>query len=324
MKKIRLAGLLMLAPVVMMTGCGGAIPLSFATNWYANTALGADIGDTLEQLEYKVEFSAPSSANPFTVTYQTGTYVTTLKSEVRALSEELNEMVYVYTTQFNISGQYSLDGKKGAEFTDSVTSEIVFRNTAKRLAPVSSKKTVVSTAPTSLAPVSIETAYATYRYTYETQYDLDLTKVTTTYTPEKGEKRVSEVALGSDGTYLDNEQILFALRGINLSTVASFRTLNTVAGGVQTVSTLEPTTTEYELTGASIDGVPQTGKISAIKAKLAYQTTYSGPTRTLWYAKMTSSSANVYRNVLLRMEDPLLYGLGTLNYTLSSAQFANK
>ena len=48
-----------------------------------------------------------------------------------------------------------------------------------------------------------------------------------------------------------------------------------------------------------------------------------GATQTAWIAKKpeTSSNSNVNRNVLLRLETPLSYGLGSLVYTLNSATY---
>ena len=48
MKKIRLAGLLLLAPLTLLSACSGGTPLSFTANWYRNTALGSSVNDTLE------------------------------------------------------------------------------------------------------------------------------------------------------------------------------------------------------------------------------------------------------------------------------------
>ena len=45
---------------------------------------------------------------------------------------------------------------------------------------------------------------------------------------------------------------------------------------------------------------------------------YPGATQTAWYAKPSDkSSSNTYRNVLLRLETPIFYNLGTLVYELN-------
>ena len=46
-----------------------------------------------------------------------------------------------------------------------------------------------------------------------------------------------------------------------------------------------------------------------------------GGTQTAWIAKTNDTTNNKYRNVMLRLDTPLSYSLGTLQYTLISATY---
>ena len=64
--------------------------------------------------------------------------------------------------------------------------------------------------------------------------------------------------------------------------------------------------------------------LAATKVTLRYDGSNSGQAQTLVYARKTDSHSNTYRNVLLRMDVPIVQSLGTLQYTLNKATFTNK
>ena len=324
MKKIRLAGLALVAPLCLLCACTTQTPLSFSANWYSDTALNENISDTYEHLEYKVEFKEAEEKD-FSVAYDPGTYTTTLKSELATLPDGTSETVYVYSTELKISGRYTFNGETSDTFEDSVSSEVMFRNVKKGLAPVSSTKTVKTTSPVQNAD-SLEESFKEYHYTYDVSYNVELTEAKITFTDlnaETPEPAETTVAIAEGGTYLDNEQILFALRGLDLSTQKTFRSINPVVNNVQTVSIYSPSSTTVSLSGAEIDGVTDDYEIAAYAVNLGYQTSFPGGTQVAYYAQ-TVATNNTYRNVLLYLEVPVMQSLGTLRYTLVKAQFAEK
>lgn len=328
MKKIRLAGAAaaLLVPVFLLSGCGGVAELTFSANWYRNTALGEDISGTSETLKYKVSFLPPETDSGFSVSYEEGVYTTSLRSELRELPDKSTETVYVYSTELTISGAYTCGGETGEPFTDSITSTVVFRNTARRLAPVSSEKEIRVTAPAAMNPSTLEEASRAYHYSYRTAYDIGMTQATVTMTDLSAETEASEqtISLGGAGTYLDNEEILFALRGTGFSSSVAFRSINPVRCIVQDVATSIPAEEDYRLENVLIGGTADNSTLKAWRVNLGYQGDNPGGVQRLWYAQTVNSSANAYRNVLLRMEVPVMYGLGTLCYTLTEAEFAAK
>lgn len=339
MKKIRLAGLMLLAPLTLLCACSGGVPLSFAANWNRNTA-DSSVSNTREELVYEVTFTpSETPAGTLTAEYDEGTYTTLLENKNLTLSDGSSQEGYIYTTKLTISGRFRLGSEVSETFTDTVTSTVSFLSASQRLKPVKSEKEVVSTSPVASSPSSLENAFTTYHYTYDVSYDAGLTTATAVYTDlteyktEEGEtvRRDSETReydITGDTTYLDNEQILFALRGLNLSSAAAtFRTINQVMGIVAEVSTSANSTAASsvkENVDFTMNGEAVKQEIDAVEVPLTYLTTPSGQSQTLVYAATTDTNSNTYRNVLLRMEVPVLQSLGTLVYTLKEATFADK
>lgn len=330
MKKIRLAGLLLLAPLTLLSACSGGTPLSFTANWYRNTALGGSVNDTLEELTYEVSFTPAENDSSFSVEYDTGTYTTRLINANIALSDGSTKEGYIYTTELTISGRYRLGSEVSEDFSDRVSSSVSFLPVTDGLKPVKSEKEVLSTSPIVSLPETLEGAIETYHYTYAVSYDAALTTATAVYTDlnvETPAPETREYAIDGTTTYLDNEQILFALRGLSLSSVATFRTVNSVMGIVTEVSTGTSTTGPTSLKESvdfTMDGTAVKTEIDAVQVPIIYQSTPSGQQQDLVYAATTDTNNNTYRNVLLRMEVPVLQSLGTLVYRLKEAAFTTK
>ena len=338
MKKIRLAGLILLAPLTLLCACSGGTPLSFSANWYRNTALGDSIGQTHETLTYSVTFTpSETSEEGLTVEYDAGTYTTELINDNVTLADGSTKEGYIYTTELSISGRYRLDGEV-KEFSDFVTSKVTFLPVGYGLQPVKSEKEVSSTSPQNAAAETLDGAVGEFHYTYDVTYDASLSTATAVYTDlvereqEDGssalpEPETREFDIAGDTTYLDNEQILFALRGLDLSAGVTFRTINSVMGHVTEAGTSSNTQSSAAVKTAvdfTMDGTAVKQELDAVEVPLVYRSSPSGQAQTLVYAATTDPNNNTYRNVLLKMEVPVLQSLGTLVYTLKEATFANK
>lgn len=324
MKK-RLAALALIAPIACLCACSGASALSLGANWYRQTDTTTGISGTSENLEYSVTFTSAGN-DAFYVTYDEGTYETALTSETVTLSDGTSEMGYRYYTEYAISGRYTVNGETGETFYDSITSEVIFRNVAEGLQPIRSLKTVKSTSPVSISPKTLEEAYRVYEYTYEVTYDNPISEAQIVYTRTLPSEKVTEktVAIKTKGSYLDNEQILFALRGLDMSASASFVSINPLDMQTSTVAITSPTATSETLT-LNLNGETSLHTIDAYSVSLAYSGgTFTGQPQTLVYAKKQDVNDNTYRNVLIRMSVPVLQSLGTLNYTLIKAEFNGK
>lgn len=322
-KKLRIAALALFMPLAALTGCGGAAQsFSFSANWYRNTALKGNIGNTLERLEYEVTFESASSGE-FSLEYTDGIYRTELKNESVELDFETREG-YVYTTDLTISVCFSLGGQKSEVFQDTVHTEVQFLSAAEGLRPLRSYREVHSHVPVSDNPASMSAAYNVYDYSYATEYDDALTMADTVLKDlSNGSKRETSYDIEGKQNFLDNEQILFALRGLDLAAVPEFYSVNSVSGKVQALGVESYVETTFKA-DFQADGQAVTAEIGAHSISLGYRGNNRGQPQTLVYAKTTDFSANAYRNVLLQMDAPILHTLGTLRYTLKKAEFANK
>ncbi len=328
MKKIKFASLLLFAPLVLCAACGGGIQTTeFQTNWYRNTALGDDIEGTSETLEYAITMINPDEHNGLTAEYTDGVFTMTLKNAPIALDSSTKEG-YVLDTSQTMKVKFTLGGKSTAELVDTVTSHVEFLTVGENLKPVSSTKTWHNHVPAE-APTTLDTCYTEYHYTYAVEYDDALTTATVTYSDlMEGadgvpEPVVSERDIEGKTTYLDNEQILFAMRGMNFSLAPTFRTLSTTMMTVQTVSVRDGTQEVTESVSFERNGVAYSEEIAAYEVRIGYGGNI-GQGRTVVIAKKTGDTDNVNRNVPVRIETPLMRTLGTLRYTLKKATFSEK
>ena len=325
MKPKRLLMLLPVLPLSMLCACGGTIAdLSFNANWYRNTSLRANLENTLEQLEYSVTFEENQN-DGLSISYTDGVYKTELKNGQVELDNSKREG-YLYTTDLSINVCFEVNGNKSEVFTDNVHTEVQFLSAADGLRPVKSYKKVSCHAPITDSPSGLSGAYEAYSFTYSVEYDDELTKAEVEFCDllANGNPATSSFTLKGAGSFLDNEQILFALRGVDLSYGLTFRSINTVQGKTEqiAVTNLSANTAavDFEMDGERV----QLDALEVNTVSLSYSSSNVGQPQTLVYAKTTDSTANIYRNVLLEMKTPVYYSLGTLNYKLVKATFTNK
>lgn len=313
-KLISLASVLMTA--AFLASCSADVSTSFAANWYSNPAATNVLPDTRETLVYDVSMPADTRENnSYYAEYTNGTYKTTLTDE---------NGLYYYKTELTVDVQYFVGEEKSEKFTDTIVSEVRFKGTQYGLQPVSSSKTVDSHSPNALSPKLVETSYKHYRYKTSITYNDECTQGLFTYDDLLSETETVEVSekkfsISSKRSYLDNEQLLFGVRGITSSSaqtvsVGLTTTKKATVGAVSiSRSSEENATLNFSLNGeaASDKAVayyPYTVKMSSDNP---------GATRTVWVA-----SEAKYRSVIYRIEDPVSFSLGTLVYTLKEANFS--
>lgn len=342
MNKKRVAGLILLLPLGLLAACGGGGPTSLAIspNWYENT-LTTSTEYSKEELEYAVTFTPPSVSGKCTVSYEEGTYKTTLEAVLYEYKDGSSARVYRYKTRLDISGHYTYSGTDGETFNDFVDSEVYFRTAGNALVPISSSKEIFSTSPvqnpqddvySTAVHVKYETVYNTASALNETLQSAEITRTwfnenQNTEEETAGTDEDTETAnakIKSNVSFFDNEEILFAMRGLDLSAALKFYTIDPRTDAVATVATGTPEKATFSATDNSltIDGTAITEDIDTYSMYFYYNSSHSGPERKAVYAAKVDSRNNTYRNVLLRLEDPIPYGYGTLVYTLRSATFA--
>lgn len=330
MKRKNFAILLLCAPLALAAGCGGGIArVDFQTYWYRNTALGGDIAGTNETLEYAVTMSSSTPHNGLSAEYTDGVFTSSLINKAISLDSGSKEG-YALETNYSAHVKFTYLGESSAVLEDTATSYVEFLSVQDSLKPVYSKKTVHCYAPNG-SPNSLANAYTEYRYTIEVRYNDGLTEAKATYTnliPDGDgnarEPETSSYELDAKKTYLDNEQIWFALRGMSFTGASSFQTLNTSTRRVIGVSLREAAKkvtepVDFERNGESV----KSEGLSAYEVKIGLDGNI-GQGRTVVIAEKSSDNNNVNRNAVLRVDVPIMSSLGTLRYTLKKANFSDK
>lgn len=327
MKKRRLAPLLLAAPLTLLCACGGTTPsLAINANWYANTENSSNITGTHEALSYEVTFEKAANS---AFSYKNGSFTTLLEDVNYSVGDEL-QMVYHLHTELTLPGECTIEGET-EEFEDYAVSDVWFYSAKEGLSPLRSAKKFHTTFPASVAEGESDILQE-YEYEYTVEYELRDSRAAEAHAVWKdlkkdGEERKKDISLGNGGSFFDNEQIFFALRGLTPAANTAFRTLDpqtdTEVG--MTISDTESVDFPVSFTVNGAEIADKT--ITANQIRLRYSLNQPGPTRTLVYAAVTQPNNNTYRSVLLRFDNPVLWStsrLGTLTYLLKTAEFNSK
>lgn len=327
-RKKLLATMALAMGCVLFSACTNtSSKMNFSANWYQDTTTKT-ISETVETLEYTItpetENYTSLNENYYKTTYSTGKYTTTLAA--KTLDD--GEVVYEYSTktEIGVSFLHVASGESTEVFTDIVESNVLFTGIySGGLRPIQSSKTVQSHTPVNSQPSSKDECYKYYHYNVSTTYadSENGTSVLTDYAGtvfgKNAEPKTTDFTIDtSKYTYLDNEQILFALRG---AATTSNKILAYDDGSVKTLN-ITFGSEEAETYEFLMNGENKKTNIAAIPVAIEIDDINSGGARNAWYAKTTDVKNNVYRNVMLKFESPISYNIGKLVYTLTSATFA--
>ncbi len=293
--------------------------VDFNNYWqYSSLAGGEKVNETLV---YGVTFTEGAGLKSlgYTLSYGEGSYTSVLKN-----GDDPTQ--YTYTTKLTVPVTYTL-GDATECFEDTITTSVSFMDAGNGLRPLSSTKTVVSHSPASSAGNELEACYAAYNYTVVTTYT-EAGKASSTITSgsENGESITTpDFKYGKgDYSYLDNEQILLALRAVSTSTTSGkVETYNPFLQAKQRVSFTFESKTSGEF-AHTVNGNALASKNIAYRAvNLVLDAKNPGATQTAWIAATADDpDKNTHRNALLYLETPVSYSIGTFKYTLKSAQNA--
>lgn len=317
-KKILSIGAFLLC-ASMLSACGTDKRVGFTPYWAAE--ITAPQENIHQKLEYDVTFEKSTGIVDFSLNYENGKYVTELTTE----SLQDGTIVYRYTTKLTIDATYVLQSES---FTsqDVVSTEAVFHTTKEGLKPISSKKELKATSPVNnLKPTKIDECYTKTEYTIITEYNDELTsgesKFITVDDEGKEVEKKKSFSIGNKLTYLDNEQLLFAISGINPHESANqkFSVYAPLTNAVQTIKVgfTAVKGQDFKLTK---DGETGTFTVQYFPVSISINDKNAGATQTAWYASHKNSPE--FRNVLLQLKTPVSYGLGTLTYVLTNATFS--
>lgn len=279
-----------------------------------------------ETLVYDVSFKQGSGLddNSFDLDYTDGEYKTSLTLKI---NPETNASYYVYETSLTITANFTYQGKT-EKFTDTVNTYVEIEKNGS-LKPIKSKREYVSHSPTNNTATSLNTCYSVYDYTVETTYINNGAKLSVKGSQQHGDEQAKEVEINRtfshDGkyTYLDNEELLLALRGITQSSSSShaFYSYDYGKGSVQTVNASFSKKQEGKQREFTLNGNAYKGAINYYEVSVVYGGKNPGNTQTVELARTMDPMSNEFRNVILQMQVPVSYNYGTLTYTLKSADF---
>ena len=314
----------------ILTACSDAgKKTAFSGYWYQNAATPeVGVQRTDETLVYDVSFTAGSGLKSagYELDYN-GEYTTTL-----SIQTVEGKTVYHYDTKLAVNVTYIYQGKTETK-QDEVTSHVEFETATNGLRPIRSEKTIKNHSPKNSAS-SLESCYSVVNYTVTTEYNSSASGGSCTVVnldaKENGSKK-SSFSVKDEYTCLDNEQLFFALRGVNpsVSSSPSFSVYDAFKRSVLTVkasygSKVEGKEFKFNKYNAAESAFKENkANIDYYPVSVAIDADMPGTTQTVWVAATKNSQSNDNRNVILRMENPLYYSLGTLTYTLKSAQFSN-
>ena len=227
----------------------------------------------------------------------------------------------------DITAVYTFNGET-KECADVVTSTVKFYAAEYGLQPISSEKDVNASSPTAAAATTLEDCYEQFHYSTKVTYNEDCTSGTTTVTQHltTGETKAKDSSFEIDQgkfSFLDNEQTLFALRGMrNSTTSAKVNVYNPFVLSVQKVAvTVNSDVSESFSFYKNGSAEKESFTITYRPVQFVLDEKNPGATQTAWIAKTIDASKNTHRNVMLQLETPLSYGLGTLVYKLNSVSY---
>lgn len=302
---------------VAFSGCTSGSKTVEFKNYWLKDSLATSVEQYEETLVYNVTFQKESGLDSmsYDLDYQNGSYTTTLKHYSDGKCE--------YTTKLTVDVVFTVDGGDPVVKQDSVETYVQFYRAQDSLTPIKSTKTLRSHTPLNATKSvsSAEDCFLPVRYTMETDYAdgkgvcvyQDLIPVNEN-SEELPAPSTFDFSMSKKYSYLDNEQLLIGLRAMSTSTTsATVKTFSPFVKALQQVSVSfnskeESTTIDVTENGTAISKKPFTYRIAemVIKAK------NSGATQTVWIANEKN------RNVMLHMETPLSFGIGSLVYDLTS------
>ena len=358
-------------------GCNGCAPvnkLAFYSNWTSNQTYHTEFKETavydvvycddyrINTGKSEVDYSAEKS-DKYTVVYgENGTaknaYSSTVEA-VQSLPASLNITVeetelYKITTELKLPVTYNVvETKKSYSFEDSITSTVYFRSHDQSLAPVYSEKSFDTT-----QLVSNKNGIYIVRYVYETKIDWitngNKAALTVTDKTADAEKKYEDddavrlTAIDNSstqikytaGTVLDNETLLFSVRGLQLSSAFSstLKIIDTAYKNVQSIAVssnrtinvtdpwtlaLNGTEQKYDSYATYLTTLNRADSKYTGKAKHCYYQVTKAETSEEGEEKETSGATNA-RAFLVKIVEALPNDLGALEYRLNSVQVTEK
>ena len=325
-----------------------------ASNWYTSTSFRniqptftegvTDKAQYKEQITYGVEFKKPSAGNAtYSVSYEGGIYKTEFyakKFDTENLVHEnhksgydgKNIISYYYHTEFSATVKY----KFGKDESDPLQSEIVtdsyFLSVEDELRPLYSKQVVKSPSPAVLQAQKLDDCYSLYDEEYETFYSYNgksaISQITDNLNSKNSKTKTRNVG-GTANSLFDVTSLEIVLRALIASGFDQTIELHTPLNGINSFTLSSPSTslgtkkgdiaTALAAKGLYVPAADEANigdglQTTAVTVKSNSQ--LKGVSQTYWFAKVANKRNNTGRATLLKISMPIVFNLGTLEYTL--------
>lgn len=305
---------------VAFSGCTSGSKTVEFKNYWLKDSLATSVEQYEETLVYNVTFKKDSGLDSmsYNLDYQNGSYTTTLKHYSDGKCE--------LTTKLTVDVVYALEGEDPVIPVikqDVAETYVLFYRAQDALKPIKSTKTLHSHMPLNVTKSvsSAEDCFLETWYSMNTDYAdgkgvcvyQDLIPVNEN-SGELAEPKTYNFSMSEKYSYLDNEQLLVGLRAMSTSTTsATVKTFSPFVKALQQVSVSfnskeESATIDVTENGTAISQKPFTYRI----AEMVIKAQNPGATQTVWIANEKN------RNVMLHLETPLSFGIGSLVYDLTS------
>lgn len=313
---------LLIASSLLASCGGGGEKVSFGEYWYKNSSVRAEVGAE-EILSYDVSFTAGSGISKnYELAYSNGEYSTSFK-----LVEENGKKFYRLSSTLTIDVTYTFGGND-VTFTDTTNSLVEFEaNTA--FTPIKSEKHVVSHSPRKTNDsTELSGCYDVFDYSATVVYNGASGTATVVNNTNNATKSHSfELDDADDYTYIDNEQLYFALRALQptarASTLLVYAPFSKVAQQISATFGSKVSNEKFKFVKNS-ETMPTDGyAVEYVPITIALAEKNSGSPQLIKVATTNDADRNTNRNLILEIQTPLSYNLGTLSYKLKSAKFFN-
>ena len=326
-----------------------------ASNWYTYTGY-RNIQPTFiegdselqykEKITYDVNFVKPSLGNDtYSVNYENGIYTTEFYAKKFDTSENStlihadhksgyegkNIIAYYYHTEFSATVTYTYKKKDSDPLPANIVTDCYLLSVEDELRPLYSKQVVKSPSPATLQASKLSDCYSLYDEIYETFYSYNGKSAVSEITDNKAGKTNTKTrgVGGTDNSLFDVTSLDVVLRALVGSGFDQKISLYTPLNGINTFTLSSPSTSlgskkhdiakELHKNGLYVpaENEEEIGdNLKTTAVKVTSNTQLQGVSQTYWFAKVENKRNNVGRATLLKISLPIVFNLGTLEYTL--------
>ena len=326
-------------------GCSSITYLSFNNNFDGSSGGGINHLNLKETLTYSVTYTdnyneqikkdSDITDDVVKFNFDKGTYVQTL--EVLSSAKDIEEKtdidcsqsnIYYLHTELSIKVNYQIEGKEPYEHLDTIITDCYFLSSGQSLSPLYSKVTVDNSY---LLVYSSETPAQIIqgKYEFTTVYQQKNYKLTSIVTSDEGKDTTEKTYNYNYKTAIDNAQLLFALRNVEIEEKATL-TLPVVSPSYGKAMTLQIKNAESSTVEKNIiysDGTKESTATSTPVKNYNFMIHATENTGALHYMKYQKSQTEnlPFRSLLIEYAAPIICFsahncIGALVYQLDSVE----